>query len=164
MPTKRPMLTHMGDISSISLNLCFFPFPSVHFMRVSAVRLASLSVYSHNRQYSELPLIWTPEMWPPLYSDQYGKSRNTFCRTNWPLKCGHPSNQTTFPGPNSGRIRGSPLNTYVYCREINKPLLIWTLALIWNLTDPSAHNYSEQLLKCISQKMEECFIKIQKSK
>ena len=26
--------------------------------------------------YSELPLIWTPEMWPPLYSGHFEKSQN----------------------------------------------------------------------------------------
>ena len=27
--------------------------------------------------YSELPLIWTPEMWPPLYSDHFERSPTT---------------------------------------------------------------------------------------
>ncbi len=45
--------------------------------------------------YSELPLIWTPEMRPPLYSDLFKMSQNTKSTLKW----GHPSNQDSWTGP-----------------------------------------------------------------
>ena len=36
--------------------------------------------------YSELPLIRTPEMWPPLYSGHSEKSQSMLYSTNSPLK------------------------------------------------------------------------------
>ncbi len=55
--------------------------------------------------YSEPPLIRTPEMRPtpvlrPLQS--------MLLSANPPLKWGHPSNQDTLTGPKGGQIRGSP--------------------------------------------------------
>ncbi len=58
--------------------------------------------------YSELPLIWTPEMRPPLYSGHFKTSQSMLPSANLPLKWGHPSNQDTLTGPKGGRIRGSP--------------------------------------------------------
>ena len=57
--------------------------------------------------YSELPLIRTPEMWPPLYSGHSEKSQSMLYSTNSPPE--HPSNQDTLTGPKGGRIRGSSL-------------------------------------------------------
>ena len=59
--------------------------------------------------YSELPLIRTPEMWPPLYSGHSEKSQSMLYSMNSPLKCGHPSNQDTLTEPKGGRIRGRSL-------------------------------------------------------
>ena len=33
---------------------------------------------TNNWECSELPLIWTPEMWPPLYSGNFEMSQNDF--------------------------------------------------------------------------------------
>ncbi len=81
--------------------------------------------------YSELPLIWTPEMRPPLYSSHFKMSQSMIPSANSPLKneatplirtlwlvprvaglegvqC---TNQDTLTGPKGGRIRGNPLYT-----------------------------------------------------
>ena len=50
--------------------------------------------------YSELPLIRTPEMWPPLYSGHSEESQSITPEM---------SNQDTSTGPKGGQIRGSSL-------------------------------------------------------
>ena len=52
--------------------------PSARYQH--AATLTSVSVYS------ELPLIRTPEMWPPLYSGHSEKSQSMLYSTNSPLK------------------------------------------------------------------------------
>ena len=66
--------------------------------------------------YSELPLIRTPEMWPPQCSGHSEKSQSMLYSTNSPLKCDHPSNQYTLSGPKDkgGRISGSSLYVYLF--------------------------------------------------
>ncbi len=60
--------------------------------------------------YSELPLIWTPEMRPPPCIQATSKmSQSMLPGANPPLKRVHPSNQDALTGPKGGRIRGSPL-------------------------------------------------------
>ncbi len=54
---------------------------------------------STGKVYSELPLIWTPEMRPPLYWGHFKMSQSMLPSANSPLKWGHPSNQDTLPGP-----------------------------------------------------------------
>ncbi len=60
-------------------------------------------------EYSELPLIWTPEMRPPLYWGRFKMSQSMLPSANSPLKWGHPSNQDTLTGLKGGRNKGSPL-------------------------------------------------------
>ncbi len=62
------------------------------------------SLYIEHCIYSKLPLIWTPEMRPPLYSGHFKMSQSVLPSANSPLKCGHPSNQDTLTGPKGGRI------------------------------------------------------------
>ena len=67
---------------------------------------------------SELPLIWTPEMWPPCIQATLKSPKIGFTiqiqYNPPPLKWGHPSNQDTLIGPKGGRIRGSSLYYYYY--------------------------------------------------
>ncbi len=56
--------------------------------------------------HSELPLILTPEMRPPLYSGHFKMSKST---PEMSPSNPHSSNQDTLTGPKGGRIRESPL-------------------------------------------------------
>ena len=65
----------------------------------------------HVSMYSELPLIWTPEMRPPLYSGHLESTSQIFAFVyisiqSKPLKCGHLTNQATFSGPEVAGIEG----------------------------------------------------------
>ncbi len=74
--------------------------------------------------YSELPLIWTPEMKSPL---SWECPRVCFLVQNSPLKWGHPSNRDTLTGPVGGRIEGIHWIREVHCTCIkgNPPLRGW---------------------------------------
>ncbi len=63
---------------------------------LSSVVALSSCTWSLGGTYSELPLIWTPEMRPPLYSGHFKRSQSMLPSANLPLKWGHPSNQDTF--------------------------------------------------------------------
>ncbi len=68
-------------------------------------------------QYSELPLIWTPEMRPPLYSGHFKMSQSMLPSGNLPLKWGHPSNQQV---PRVAGLEG------VHCRWYSATSLLWS--------------------------------------
>ena len=69
----------------------------------------------HFNNYSELPLIWTPKMWPPLLFRPLRKVPKLGfiiqIQYKFPLKWGHPY---TLIGPKGGQIRGSPPYSETY--------------------------------------------------
>ncbi len=68
--------------------------------------------------FSELPLIWTPEMRPPLYWSHFEMSQSMLPSANPPLKWGHPFNQDILTGPKGGGLEGVHCTYYMTVYDI----------------------------------------------
>ncbi len=94
-----------------------------------------VSACGTQNDYSELPLIWTPEMRPPLYWGHFKMYQSMLPDANLPLKWGHPSNQDTLTGPKGGRIRGSPLYWWskwlVACLSVCDDVIVYMFTCLW---------------------------------
>ncbi len=87
------LLWHQGEVYNCQ---CLCISHRVSLIKAPKIRQCSIQWIL---VYSELPLIWTPEMRPPLCSGHFKMSQSMLPSANPPLKWGHPSNQDTLTGP-----------------------------------------------------------------